>query len=261
MPIVRANELDLFYQSSGSGVPLLFIHGLGSSAADWELQEPVFAGKYRVIAPDLRGHWRSAKPPGPYSMSQFSADLAALLKQLDAGPAHVVGLSLGGGIAFQLALDAPQLVKTLTIVNSGPEMILRTFAQKFAIAQRFWIIRLFGLPKFGAVLAGRLFPDSGQAPLKASFIERFGHNRKQPYLDSLKAFIGWSVTARLGEIRCPTLVVSGDQDYSPVAFKEAYVALLPRAKLAVIPNSRHVTPQDQPQAFNRVLMEFLSANE
>jgi pimeloyl-ACP methyl ester carboxylesterase len=257
MTIIRANNIDLYYESSGSGTALLFIHGLGSSAADWEFQAPAFAKQYRVIAPDLRGHWRSSKPAGPYSMSQFAADLSALLKQLGTGPAHVVGHSLGGGIAFQLALDAPELVRSLTIVNSGPEMILRSFAQKFAIAQRFAIIKLFGLQAFGRTLASRLFPDHGQEPLKSTLVERFRHNQREPYLDSLRAFVGWSVTGRLDEIRCPTLVISGDQDYSPVAAKEAYVAMLPNARLAVVAHSRHVTPQDQPAEFNRILMEFL----
>jgi pimeloyl-ACP methyl ester carboxylesterase len=260
MTTANLNGISCHYQSSGSGQPLLFIHGLGSCADDWELQVHAFAGAYRVIVPDLRGHGRSEQPAGPYSIGLFARDMGSLLEQLDCGPVHVVGLSLGGAIAFQLALDYPQLIRTVTIVNSGPELILRTLAQKFAIAQRLVLIRLLGLPRFGSILARRLFPDPTQAEQREIFSRRFRANRMRPYLDSLRALVGWSVTARLQELQAPVLVVSADQDYSPIATKEAYVKLLPNARLEVIANSRHATPSDQPKAFNDALARFLAEN-
>ena len=116
------NDIQLYYEITGQGQPLLFIHGLGSSTRDWEAQVSPFAANYQVITFDLRGHGRSDKPPGPYTLPLFTADTAGLLKALGLDAAHVVGISLGGGIAFQLALDYPELVKTLTIVNSAPAL-------------------------------------------------------------------------------------------------------------------------------------------
>src|SRR5690349_9844570 len=122
MPTVQVNSIRLYYEIHGTGQPLVFIHGLGSSTRDWEAQVPEFSKSYQVVTFDLRGHGRSGKPAGPYSMAMFSADLADLLETLDIAAAHVVGLSLGGAIAFQFALDDPARVRTLTIVNSGPTL-------------------------------------------------------------------------------------------------------------------------------------------
>lgn len=262
MPSLRLKDLELHYAlhgpASGAGAPLLFIHGLGSCAEDWDAQREAFAADHRLIVPDLRGHGASGDSPGPYSIAVFAADMQALLEHLGCGPAHVVGLSLGGAIAFQLALDAPQLVRTLTIVNSGPELILRTFKEKFAIGARIAMVRALGLPRFAPVLAKRLFPRPEQAHLRATFIARYLRNRKAPYLASLRALVGWSVAARLGEIRAPTLIVSADEDYTPVSLKREYAAKLADARVAVVADSRHATPIDQPAAFNQVLAEFLA---
>src|SRR5512135_954239 len=122
MATLRANGINLYYESTGQGQPLVFIHGLGSSTRDWEYQIPTFSQNYQVIAFDLRGHGQSAKPAGPYSMKMYAADLAGLLAGLGVKSAHLVGISLGGAVAFQFALDYPAAVKTLTIVNSGPSL-------------------------------------------------------------------------------------------------------------------------------------------
>lgn len=258
MPTMPVNDINLYYEANGEGQPLVFIHGLGSSGRDWELQVTEFSRRYKVITVDLRGHGRSDKPAGPYSMAMFAADTAGLLKALGVESAHVVGLSLGGGVAFQLAVDAPALVKTLVIVNSAPEMIMRTFKDRLAIWQRFAIVRLMGLPRMAEVLGKRLFPKTEHASLRATFAERFAQTDQRAYLDTMRALVGWSVTPRLGAIQCPTLVIAADQDYTPVTLKEAYVAKITNAQLAVISDSHHATPVEQPQKFNAALREFLS---
>lgn len=101
----KVGDIRLYYETCGQGAPLLLLHGLGSSARDWEHQASVFAERYRVVIPELRGHGRSDKPPGPYSMPLLANDIASLIESLDIAPAHVVGLSLGGFVAFQLVLD------------------------------------------------------------------------------------------------------------------------------------------------------------
>lgn len=258
MPTIRVNDVNLYYEVNGEGQPLAFIHGLGSSGRDWEFQVAEFSKRYMVITLDLRGHGRSDKPAGPYSMAMFAADTAGLLKALGAEAAHVVGLSLGGGVAFQLALDTPALVRTLVIVNSAPELVIRTFKDRLGIWQRFAIVQMLGLPKMAEVLGKRLFPKPEQASLRAMFVERFSQNDKRAYLDTMRAMVGWSVTPRLGALRCPTLVIAADQDYTPVSLKEAYVAKIPNAQLVVIPDSHHATPVEQPEKFNAALLEFLS---
>ncbi|MCY1249010.1 putative aminoacrylate hydrolase RutD [compost metagenome] len=89
--------------------------------------------------------------------------------------------------------------------------------------------------------------------------ERWARNDKRAYAASFDAIVGWGVQERLARINCPTLIISADRDYTPVALKEHYTALIPDAQLAVIADSRHATPLDQPQAFNQTLLQFLAA--
>lgn len=264
MPRITIRDVCLYYEMTGQGEPLLFIHGLGSSTRDWEQQVAFFAPHYQVLTVDLRGHGRSDKPRGRYSIALFADDIAALVQELGAVPVHIVGLSLGGAVAFQLAVDAPQLLKSLVIVNSAPEARAYTLKQRFLLLinslQRQIIVRLFGMRKMGETLSKHLFPKPEQSELQRIFIERWAENDPRAYLASFKALMGtgWSVTDRIGNIQCPTLVITADQDYSPVAFKEAYVAKIPGAELVVIPDARHFTPAERPEAFNAALMSFLS---
>lgn len=258
MPFVCANHIRFHYESQGSGTALLFLHGIGSSTADWAMQIQEFSKNYRVVALDLRGHGESDKPPGPYSMALFAADAAAVLRALDIQTAHVAGISMGGCVAFQLAVDFPDLVQSLVVVNSAPEIVRRSFKTLLETWRRTAIVRWRGLRPLGERVAWRLLPKPEHAALRAAFAARFARNDPQAYLDSLKAVVGWSVADRLASLRCPVLVVSADHDYTPVAAKERYVRRLPDARLVVIADSRHATPVERPREFNAALAEFLA---
>jgi len=258
MPKMQSNGITLYYEIQGEGQPLLFIHGLGSSTRDWEFQVSEYSRSYQVITFDLRGHGQSDKPAGPYSMSMFAEDIASLMRSLGIDQAHVVGLSMGGCIAFQLAVRAPQSVKTLTIVNSAPEFVARAFKDKVAIWKRLAIVRLLGMRKMGEVLSKRLFVKSEQSLLRETFVTRWAENDPRAYLDALRAMIGWSVTAQLDTICCPTLVITADQDYTPISLKQAYTAKIPDAQLVTISDSHHMLPIEKPREFNMVLQQFLA---
>ena len=259
MPMITVNGLDVFYEARGTGDSVLLVHGLGSSTEDWEPQVDALARAFTVVAYDVRGHGRTDKPAGAYSVSQFAADAAALITTLALAPVHVVGLSMGGMIAFQLAADHPELVRSLVIVNSGPEMVPRTVREKLGIVQRRFIVRLMGMRKMGEVLAEKLLPGAEHAVRRGLFADRWARNDKDAYLRALSALVGWSVTARLPAIRQPVLVVAADQDYTPVAWKQWYTSLMPNATLAVIPGSRHMMPVERPQLFHDALFPFLAA--
>lgn len=260
MPIARIRDIDVHYEITAPerGNAVLCIHGLGSSTEDWEPQLCALARQHTVITYDVRGHGKSGKPRGRYSVKQFAEDAAALIEQLEPGPVHVLGISMGGMIAFQLAADFPQLVKSLIIVNSGPEMILRTWKQRLAIYQRFVIVRLMGMQKMGEVLAGALLPKPEHAAERATFVERWARNEPGAYLRSLRALIGWSVSDRLPEIACPTLIVGADQDYTPIAYKEYYTRQIPGARLVIVSDARHMLPVERPNEFNAVVTAFLA---
>jgi 3-oxoadipate enol-lactonase len=258
MPKIQIRDIRIYYESIGEGQPLVFIHGLGSSTKDWEKQVAFFSSRYRVVTFDCRGHGQSDKPRGRYSIRTFAEDTAALIKALGIAPAHIVGLSMGGMIAFQLAVDEPDMVKTMVIVNSGPALILHTLREKWMFFKRRLIVRFLGMRMLGKFLGNVLLPDPEQAQIKKIFVERWSENDRLAYLASMKALFGWSVIDKLGNIQCPSLIITADQDYTPAAAKEAYASLMPRAKVIVINKSRHLTPIDQAQAFNDAVMDFLS---
>ena len=258
MPMITLGDLSVHYEQRGRGEPVLLIHGLGSSTEDWDPQVDALAGEFTVITYDVRGHGKTAKPDGKYTVPQFSDDAARLIRHLALGPVHVMGLSMGGMIGFQLAVDHPELVRSLIIVNSGPEMIVRTWRERVAILQRRLIVRMMGMRKMGEVLAGRLLPAPEHGALRATFADRWARNDKGAYLRALSALVGWSVMARLPSITCPVLVVSGDLDYTPVAWKRDYTSRMPHASLVVIPDSRHMMPVEKPQQFHDAIIPFLS---
>ena len=257
MPMININNININYETTGEGSPILFIHGLGSSVRDWEMQEPYFSREYRVITLDVRGHGKSDKPPGPYDVPLFANDVIEFIRALDIKPINVVGISMGGMIALQMALDAPDLIKSLVIVNSGPELLIRTFKERLNLWQRLLIVRLLGMRKMGEVLGERLFPKPEHSEIRKMFANRWAENDTRAYLDSMRALVGWSVSDRLDQVVCPVLVVAADEDYTPVSLKETFVKKLNNAELVVIQDSRHATPVEHPEVFNEVLNAFL----
>lgn len=258
---ISVNGTRLHYHISGTGEPLVFVHGLGSSSQDWARQVDAFADRYRVITFDVRGHGQSDKPEGPYSIPLFAEDTAALLRALEAAPANIVGLSMGGMIALQLALDAPDLVKRLVVVNSTPEAELDSLRDRWIYWSRRLASRVLGMRATGKMIANRIFVKPEQGTLRQRFIERWAANDKQAYLNTIDAIAGWSVADRLSEIACPTLIVAADEDYTPVSVKRSYAARMPNAELTIIEDSHHATPVERPRAFNHVLGTFLQATD
>lgn len=109
--------VELAVAEAGSGDPVLLLHGLGSRGDDWELQREALSRSYRVVIPDLRGHGESIAPSGEWTMRDVADDVAELLRRRATGPVHVIGLSLGGMVAFQLLADHPALVRSAVIIN------------------------------------------------------------------------------------------------------------------------------------------------
>ena len=192
------------------------------------------------------------------SRALFASDTAELIKSLGVAPVHVVGISLGGMIALQLAVDHPDLIKSLVVANAWAEIVPRTLKDHWNVFMRFAVTRLFGMRKTGEMLGRRLFPDKEQTELKRLFIEHWAENDKQAYLETLHAIVGWSVMDYIHKIDLPTLVLAAEHDYTPISDKETVVAKMPQAELVVIPDSRHATPVDSPQEFNEAGASFLS---
>ena len=260
MPVLRANDAELHYEVAGSGEPLVFLHGLGSSALDWELAIAHFAPNYRTIAVDFRGSGESLdlkRPSGPFTIPQYTADTIAILEALGTGPAHVVGLSLGGVVAFGLALDAPHLVKTMTIVNSSPGMKVSGGKAQATILLRRLITWTRGPSGMAQMLAPKLFPGDALAERRALFIERMGRNKRGAYNGSSMAALSWSARERLGEIAAPTLVMSAEHDYEFLGNKQAWARQMQNAEYLEVPGTHHAMPYETPELFHAHLESWL----
>ncbi|MCE9671865.1 alpha/beta hydrolase [Myxococcus stipitatus] len=257
MSTLQLEGFSLHYEEGGQGIPVLLLHGLGSCGVDWELVAPRLSRGWRVIAPDARGHGKSGRPPGAYGVPLFARDIAALCDALKLGAVHVVGLSMGGMMGFQLAVDRPDLVRSLVIVNSGPELVARTLRRKFDFATRLLLLRLLGPKALANVLAPRLFPKPEQEGLRRRAIATFGANDPDAYLRATRGLLGWSVMPRLKDITCPVLVLHSERDYTPRSAKQAYVDLLPSARLQVLEDSGHAAPLDQPGPLTDAVEAFL----
>jgi pimeloyl-ACP methyl ester carboxylesterase len=236
----------------------VLLHGLGSSSADWRFQLPALSARYRVIVPDLRGHGRSPRGRGPLTAGAMAADVAALLAGLGAPPAHVVGLSLGGCVALSLALDHPARVRSLTLVNTFARPTPAGARGALRFLARLGLLACAPMSVVAAHVARGLFPRPEQADLYRAAVASLSANPRSTYLACVRGLLRFDVRARLGELRCPTLVVAGEGDATvPLAAKTLLHRSIPGAALAVIEHSGHVTPYDQSDRFNALLLRFL----
>ncbi len=253
------NYFKNHYQISGKGEPVLFIHGLGSSSRDWQFQTSFFEKEYQVITVDVRGHGQSDRSSVAFSIELFAADIIALLAELKITKIHLVGLSMGGMIAFEMALKHPSLIKSMVIVNSGPGYLNMNLKLRFKFLLRLLSLHFLSMEKVAAAVASGLFPSSDQQHLRNLFIERFIENDKKSYIKSLQALAKWNIVAKLDQIQCPTLILAADNDYTSVESKRDYTAKLKQGQLQVIANSHHALPVEKPDEFNRSVQQFLQS--
>ena len=260
MPTLKLADAEIYYECIGAGPPLLLIHGLGSSGADWAFQLDALGRGRTLILPDLRGAGRSTRPAGPYSIAQFADDLWALLDALGIGRADVLGFSLGGAVAIEMALQRSNGVRRLIICNALANYRTDTCRKWIEAQLQVAIARLFGLKLTARVIARRLFPHADQAAKRQRVIDVIGANPRRAYLDTIGALIGWSAIERLGTLDAPTLIIAAEHDYTPLADKRAELPHFPQARLAVVAGSRHGTPFDAIDEFNALVLDFLAAD-
>jgi 3-oxoadipate enol-lactonase len=261
MPTLNLPDAELYYECAGAGPPLLLIHGLGSSGADWAFQREPFARACTLILPDLRGAGRSSKPSGPYSIALFAADLWALLDALAIESVALLGFSLGGAVAIEMALLRPARVRRLIVCNTLANYRIDTWRKWFEAHAQLALVRVFGLRRTARLVARRMFPHDDQAPKRRRVVDVVGANPRRAYLDSMRALIGWSALERLGALRVPALVIAAEHDYTPLADKRAELRRFPAARLLVVAGSRHGTPFDATERFNAAVLDFLAEDD
>lgn len=258
MPKVKVNNIELDYEEYGKGEVLLFLHGLGSTKADWDAQIPFFSKKYRVVVVDLRGHGKTSIPSKDYGVEFMTEDVKQLLEVLKIEKVTVIGFSMGGAVAFQLTSNCPEIIHNLVIVNSGPDFNKMGKIGEDLLSSRTEFLKTKGLTPLAKEIAYNMFPEDTQIEMRSEFEDRCKKNNYDAYYNSFVTLMDWGLGDELEEIKTRTLVVASDMDYTPVSFKEEYVKRMQNATLSVIENSRHGVVIDQPEAFNKTLEKFLN---
>jgi pimeloyl-ACP methyl ester carboxylesterase len=227
--------VSLYYETYGTGSPLLLVHGNGASIGTLAAQIEFFKTRYQVIAMDSRDHGRSGDGDGPLTYEKMTDDLAALVDHLKLGPVDVIGWSDGGIEALLLGIRHPGKVKKIVSMapnlNPGPNALYKESEEMI-----------------NSILAS--IPDSERdTPAGSRTLKVAGMMLKEPNIDPTE----------LERITAPTLVLAGDQDMVRTEHIVEIFSHLQNAQLAIFPNSTHMVPYDDSESFNTTIQRFLSA--
>jgi len=262
MPYTQAPGFRMYYETHGAGFPLLLVNGLGSDHREWLYQVPAFAARFQVVVFDNRGTGESAVPPGPYTTAEMADDAAALLAWLGIGRAHVLGVSLGGMIAQEVALRHAERVDGLVLGCTGPggSLAIRPSADAMAA-----FVTAGGGDAESELrrMMPYLYTDTymTERPEEIDeFIRRRKENPTSPagYAAQLAAAMSHDASDRLERIRARTLVLTGDADRLVHWENSLRIAgRIPGARLVVLPGAPHRLFAENAEAFNREVLDFL----
>jgi 3-oxoadipate enol-lactonase len=240
------------------GVPVVVLsNSLGSTPAMWDPQLPALAERLRVVRYDHRGHGASPVPPGPYELDDLGADVLALLDRLGLERVHWCGLSLGGMVGMWMAIHAPdridRLVLCCTSAKLGPPEM--------------WADRAATVREHGVDAVA----DAGiERWLSPAFLERepeiaartramLASTPAEGYAACCGVIERMDQTARLGEIRAPTLVIAADDDpATPPEHGARIASAITEARLEIVANARHLATIEQPQAMTDLILGHLT---
>jgi pimeloyl-ACP methyl ester carboxylesterase len=257
MAYFQHNGRALHYLERGEGEPLLLIHGLGSSGADWALQARSLEQHFRLIVPDLPGSGHSDPLPAPARIEDMAAALWALCEQLGAPRLNVVGFSLGGAVGLEMALQRPESVRRLALINSLATYKLDHWSKWLEAAVTLVLVPLIGMPRAARLCARRLFPLPWQHSLRERAIAALSAVPTTHYLGAGRALLRWSAAERLNLLKAKALMIAAENDFTPLDEKRDLARRI-GADLVVIRGSRHGTPFDAARATNAALLALLN---
>jgi len=262
MAFVENQGARIYWDEQGYGAPLLLIMGLGYSSHMWYRIRPALAARYQTIALDNRGVGRSEVPAGPYPIGLMASDATAVLDAAGIESAHVFGISMGGMIAQEFALQYPKRVRSLilgctaaggpTAVRAEPEAIQMLMARDKISREQ------------AEEAPVPFIYDSGTPRERIDedlAIRRPWFPRPEAYVAQLQGILAWEAYSRLSGITAPALVIHGERDrLVPPGNGKLIAARIPGAKLVIIPNASHLFLTDQPEAAHSAVLGFLKAH-
>lgn len=259
--MVHGNAGGTAYSIVGSGPTVVLVHGLGMHRGMWMWQVPALARHYKVVTYDLLGHGNSKNPPADCALSDFSDQLARLTNALKLEEFALAGFSLGGMIVRKFALAHPEKVKALAILHSAHD---RTREERAAIMARVGQAAETGPSATVGAALERWFGDAyrtANPDVMDMVRDAILANDIAVYPDIYRvlALGDEELATTIGDIQCPTLVMTGDEDYGNSAdMTERMAAAIPNAEAVILPGLRHMAMAEDPDAFNSPLLGFLA---
>jgi 3-oxoadipate enol-lactonase len=258
----EVNGARLYYEVAGVGHPLVLLHAGIADCRMWDEQVDAFAERHRVVRYDLRGFGRSDMPPGPFAHHD---DLRGLLRALGVARAHVLGLSLGGGVALAFALAYPEAVTALIPVAAGagggdpPAALLRRWEEIEAAAKAGDLARAVEIELQMWVDGPLRAPDQVDPTVRERVREmNTAIFRREARNEGTPRPLEPPAHRRLGEVRAPTLVIVGDHDQpATVAGADLLARGIAGAGKVVVPGVAHMVNMERPAHFNRLVLDFL----
>ena len=249
--------LSLYHEIHGSGDPVLLVHGFPLSGKLWEPITPALCQDFRVIVPDLRGFGQS-EASSSTSMDRFVDDLVALLDELgESRPVTLVGMSMGGYIAFEFCRRRPDRLRALVLANTRAEA--DTAAETEARRETATRVRKEGSEIVARAMADKLFGVHAPPALREEWIERMAAANPIGVAAALEAMAARPDSFEtLATTSLPMLIVAGEDDtLTPLDGARRMQAAAPHAQLEQIPRAGHMSPVEQPDRFLEVVSSFL----
>jgi 3-oxoadipate enol-lactonase len=261
MPTTEANGQTLYYEVHGEGEPLLLVMGLAADTMAWALQVPAFSAHYKTVIFDNRDVGQSSMADGAYEITDMANDALALADTLELESFHLVGVSMGGAIAQEVALAAPERVRSLTLAV--------TFAAGGAWARKLsetWSARVREMSLEQRVdelmllnLSETFFENAdGVAWLRDLMLQNPHPQPAEAFGRQLDASSRHDTRDRLGDLSMPTHVIGAEYDILVPVWKSRELSgLISAAKLSVIENSPHGANLERAEEFNRLVLDFI----
>ena len=265
MPHADVNGQRLYYEVHGDGEPLLAIQGLGSDLNSWIPQIKDWSAANRLVMPENRDVGRSSRAAGPYEIADMAADTLALADHLELESFHLVGMSLGGTIAQEVALTAPDRVRTLTLIVSyawgGEWSRLRARLWKAALARTTREEHADNLMLMA--FSQEFFEDPDRvAYVRQAILDNPNPQEPEAFIRQLEAGSRHDTRERLGELTMPVHVIGGEFDGMVPVWKSKELArLIPGARLTVIERAPHAMNIEHAGEMNSAVLGFLSSAE
>lgn len=252
MPEAKLNGITINYDVAGEGPAVFLTHGYSATGRMWEPQKDALKDRYRLITWDMRGHGQTDSPedPSQYSEALTLGDMLALMQTLETGPAVVGGLSLGGFMSLAFHLAHPEMVRALVLCDTGP-------GYRNPDARAGW--NRMALKRANELEAQGLAALGNSTEVRET--ARY-HKSAQGLAHAARGMLAQvddRVINHLPDIRVPTLVIVGEQDEPFRGPSDYMAAKISGAQLEIIPNAGHAANLDNPEAFNRVLRNFLDS--